>query len=146
MTRSAASLVGLAVAIPLLTLGWARARRRGDACDALALLALLGIVRCAVDPTHLEYYYVAALIPLAAWEVVGLGQLPLFTILATAAVALGFGGSLHAAPSLLSAASITGTLMLVSYLSHRAFHGKATEFRLRPAPGWEPTTGGTGIC
>jgi Glycosyltransferase family 87 len=141
MTRSTASVVGSAVALPLLTLGWARARRRGGACDALALLALLGIVRCAVDPTHLEYYYVAALIPLAAWEVVGLGRLPLLTVLATVAVALSFGGSFQATPAALSAASIAATLILVGYLAHLTFHGEATGLRSRRAPAWRSTTG-----
>jgi hypothetical protein len=141
MTRSIASLVGLAVALPLLMLGWARARRRGDACDALALLALLGSVRCAIDPTHLEYYYVAALIPLAVWEVVGRGRLPLLTALGTVAVGVSFGGSLHITSAALSALSITATLILIGYLARRAFHGERSDSRLRRTHAWAPTPG-----
>lgn len=134
MTRSTASLIGLAVALALLAAGWARSLRRGRACDALALLALLGVVRCAIDPTHLEYYYVAALIPLAAWEVVGQDRLPLLMVLMAAAVALGFGDYARFAPALLNAASSAGTLILIGYLAHRAFGGSETGARWRDRP------------
>jgi hypothetical protein len=121
MGRSAALLVGLALAAPLLMLGWRHARKHEGSCDALALLALLGVLRCAVDPTHLEYYYVAALIPLATWEVVGQQRMPVLTGLATGAVALMPAASEHAAPALVCAVSILVTVMLGSYLALRAF-------------------------
>ena len=68
LTRIGATALVCAAAAPLGVAWLVRARRRGATCDPLALLALLGLLRCLFDSTHLEYYMVAALIPLAAWE------------------------------------------------------------------------------
>jgi hypothetical protein len=122
MTRSMASAIGVSVALGLLALGWIHARRRDGACEPLALLALLGVARCAVDPTHLPYYYLIVLIPLAAWEAVGLGRAPLLTGVVTVAVWLMPIGVQHVSPYVLSAFSIVGTAALSAYLAHRAFH------------------------
>lgn len=111
MGRSAASLIGLAAALMLLALGWNYARHRGRACDALALLALLGVMRCAIDSTHLYYYYLVVLLPLVVWETVGLDRPPLVGALATVAVFLIPGTATHLAPAALSAASIAGTVL-----------------------------------
>jgi hypothetical protein len=141
MTRGTASLLAIAVALPLLALRWNRARRRGDTCDPLALLALFGILRCACDSTHLEYYYLAALIPLAAWEAVNLRRLPLATVVASAGVALLPGGALHASGAVLNAASTVGTLILVGYVASRAFYDeRAGGPSHRRGFAWQPTT------
>jgi hypothetical protein len=129
--RSTATMVALLVALPLCALSWIRARRQGGTFDPLALLALLGMLRCACDSTTLEYYYLAALIPLAAWEAVGLERLPVMTALAATAVALISGDALHDSPVLLSAASISWTLILCGYLASRAFHAEPSSRGLR---------------
>jgi hypothetical protein len=125
--RAVSSMAGLAVACVLLVLTRGYARRSGRGCDPLALLALLGVLRCAIDSTNLEYYYVAALVPLVAWEVLSVGRLPLISALATLAVGLIPTASYNVAPAVLCAASITGTVALVWYLTHRAFHPEAPD-------------------
>ena len=65
-----AGLVPLAALV--LALLFAR-RRRGDPADpalepALALLALVLLARCALDPSNLQYYEVAPFLALLAWE------------------------------------------------------------------------------
>lgn len=121
MGRSAASVVGLVLALMVLAIGWASVRRRRGTCDVLALLALLGVLRCAIDSTHLEYYYLVALIPLVVWEAVRLGRPPLISALATVAVGLIPTAAGHLAPAVLSAMSIVGTVALGSYLAYHAF-------------------------
>jgi hypothetical protein len=146
LTRSTASILGLCVALPVLAVYWARTHRRGGACDPLALLALFGVLRCACDTTALEYYYLAALIPLAAWEVVGLGRTPVVTVLATAALTLIPGGWLHAEPAVLNAAWVALTFALVAYLARRAFNADLTRSTgSRRTPAWQLETSlGTG--
>jgi len=61
-------IVGLA--LPLAVAWWLRAgrgARRRD--DALALLALLFLARCALDPWNLVYYHLPLVLALLAWEV-----------------------------------------------------------------------------
>jgi hypothetical protein len=131
LTRSAGSLLVLSVGLLLLALGWERGRRRGSQYDVLALLALLGLVRCLSDTTNLEYYYLAVLIPLAAWETVELGRPPVVTAFATGALALMFGPGLRVDPAVLNIASIASMLILGAYLYRRAFRGAI--YRSRPS-------------
>ena len=52
-----------------IPLAWPLARRRGrTADDALALLALLLLLRCVLDPSNHVYYQVPFVLALAAWE------------------------------------------------------------------------------
>jgi hypothetical protein len=55
-----------------LTLAWARAQRaardRGAGEHVLALLALLFLLRCALDPWNVVYYELPFLLALLAWE------------------------------------------------------------------------------
>ena len=61
-----------------LSLLWAWRRRATGAAreDALALLALLLLMRCAVDPWNNAYYAVPAVISLGAWEALTRRGLP----------------------------------------------------------------------
>jgi hypothetical protein len=122
LDRSVASL--LALAAGLLTVAWfaRRSLQRGRQLDPLALLALLGLIRCAVDPVPLEYNLVATLIPLAAWEALELGRLPVLAAAATLAGALLYGARLHVSPALTSALTVAGVLALAAYLARDAFH------------------------
>jgi hypothetical protein len=60
-------IVGLA--LPLALAWWLRAGRDRNRDDALALLALLFLARCALDPWNLVYYQLPLVLALLAWEV-----------------------------------------------------------------------------
>ncbi|MGZ4178435.1 MAG: hypothetical protein ACXVUX_19660, partial [Solirubrobacteraceae bacterium] len=91
LTRSTAAAIVLALACAGI---WAYAQRaRGSAqdgrppqIDGLALLAVLGLVRCLADPLPDTYYFVALVIPLALWEAGTLRRLPLLAALVSVAV------------------------------------------------------------
>jgi hypothetical protein len=122
LDRSVAAMLALVLALAVLALLAVRAQRRGRQLDPLALLALLGLIRCAVDPLPLEYNLVATLVPLAAWEVVERGRIPLVTAAVALAGTLLFGAHLHASPATISALTITFVLALGVYLAREACH------------------------
>jgi hypothetical protein len=139
MAAASACVVGLGAV-------WAYARtRRGERCgyDALALLALVGLLRCIADPDPLEYNFVAVLIPLAAWEAVALERLPIVTALATLAIALLDTGSVaisagtawHLGPATVNAISIGLMVALGCYLTYRAVRPESRVGRWRALPG-----------
>ena len=66
--RVSAAALTLALAMSVGTGWYVWARRRGATCDPLALLTLLGILRCVCDTTHEAYYATSILIPAATWE------------------------------------------------------------------------------
>jgi hypothetical protein len=57
----------VAIAVPLSLAWWRRPHRNLD--DALALLALLFLLRCLLDPWNLGYYHLPLVTALIAWEV-----------------------------------------------------------------------------
>jgi hypothetical protein len=62
---------------------WWRLRRRGaDRADALGLLALVLLARCALDPWNVIYYELPFVIALLAWEV-ELGRTPFASLTAS---------------------------------------------------------------
>jgi hypothetical protein len=65
-------IVGLAIPLSLLA-----ARRRAD---PLALLALLLLLRCVLDPWNNTYYVLPCVLALAAWEPLRYGRPPLFAL------------------------------------------------------------------
>jgi hypothetical protein len=133
ITRSFAAAFGLAIAFGAIWLYWSRSGARTRRVDALALLALCGLLRCLTDPDPLQYNFVALLIPLAAWEAVELDRLPIVTALAMGAaallargsVALHAGAGVHLTPALLSALSVGWGLLLACYLARRVVHARA---------------------
>jgi hypothetical protein len=105
--------------------GWLlRARRRGATADPLALLALLGVLRCVVDSTHLEYYWIAALIPLAGWEAIE-NRAPIVTALTSLGLGLLYAAAGHVPSGELYLVSLAGKLILVAYLAQRAMRRPA---------------------
>jgi hypothetical protein len=73
--REVVVLLSIPLALPL-------ARRRDrSANDCIALMALLFLLRCALDPSDHVYYHVPFVIALAAWEA-RTGRLPLLTMTA----------------------------------------------------------------
>ena len=59
--------------------------------DALALLALLFLVRCLVDPVDNASHYVPFLLSLLAWEGLVRRRLPLVSILTSATIPVAIG-------------------------------------------------------
>jgi hypothetical protein len=69
------AIVLLALALPLALA--ARRRRFGlSGADAMALLALLALLRCALDPVDNLYYHVPLLLALAGWDAFASRGLP----------------------------------------------------------------------
>jgi hypothetical protein len=85
----AAGLGMLALGAVVVAAGrWRRRRRPVAAVDPLALLALLGLLRCLVDPAALGYYLVAAALPLAVWEADVRRRLPVLSLAGAAVQAI----------------------------------------------------------
>jgi hypothetical protein len=76
----------------VLSVAWAlrRSRTGAPAHDALLLLALLLLVRCAIDPWNNAYYAVPAVLALGAWEAHARRGLPVLAISVTALTWLSF--------------------------------------------------------
>jgi glycosyl transferase family 87 len=81
----------VSLAAPLAGLHWWR-RRRLEACDALALLGLLLLLRCLLDPWNCVYYAIPAIMSLTAWEAHTRRGLPVLGIGVTALTWLSFVG------------------------------------------------------
>ena len=124
VTRSVAACTAVIAALAAVALATLRANSSERRLDPLALLALLGLIRCAVDPVPLEYNLVAALIPLAAWEALERGRLPLVTAVAALAGTLVFGARLHVSAGFTSALAISFTAILGAYLARHAFNSR----------------------
>jgi hypothetical protein len=71
----------VAMAAPL-TLLWLR-RRRGRPLEPLALLTLLLLARCLLDPWNNRYYAVPFLLALIVWECLSRREVPLLSLAAT---------------------------------------------------------------
>jgi hypothetical protein len=115
LTRSGVSLLLLGVALVGSAAACVR-RRKQRRVDALALLALLALVRAGGDSLPLEYYYVPFLLALGVWEASTLRRLPVVTLIATALLAATFGIALRLSPDVLNVLSLTWTLALGAYL------------------------------
>ncbi len=122
LSRAQSSMLGLAVVVPVLAIAWARARRRSAGLDPLALLVLLALARVACDSTHIEYYYLAVLVPLTVWEAMTLERLPLLALITTAAVALIPQADALGDSAALWLVSVGWMVLLGWYLGRHAFH------------------------
>lgn len=83
-------IVGLGLA---LSAAWALQRRHSHAAmahDALLLLALVLLLRSAIDPWNNAYYAVPAVFALGAWESLSRRGLPVFSIMVLALTWLSF--------------------------------------------------------
>ena len=72
------------LALPLSAAWWFSRRRTPD--DVLALLALLFLLRCLLDPVDNAYYHVPFLLSLIAWEGLVRRGLPLVSMLSSVAI------------------------------------------------------------
>jgi len=76
--------------VALAGLWWARAGAGRERDDALALLALVLLLRCALDPWNLVYYQLPCALALVAWETRRGRPYPIVTLAFTAATWLSF--------------------------------------------------------
>jgi hypothetical protein len=76
-------IVALGALLPLLLLLQAPRRREASTETALTMLALLFLLRCALDPLTVGYYHVPLLLSLLALEALHRRGLPLLTLLSS---------------------------------------------------------------
>jgi hypothetical protein len=76
-------LVGSTFAVSIAW--WLRNGRQGGRDDVLAVLALVFLLRCMLDPWNLVYYHLPLVVALAAWEARKGRDLPVLSLAATAA-------------------------------------------------------------
>ncbi|HWB70125.1 MAG TPA: glycosyltransferase 87 family protein [Solirubrobacterales bacterium] len=76
-------IVATVLLLPLALWAW-RGRFGLDAERALALLALLALLRCVLDPVDNLYYHVPLLVALLGWDALSAERLPLRGLAATA--------------------------------------------------------------
>jgi hypothetical protein len=69
---------------------WLRSGSERNRDDVLGLLALVLLLRCMIDPWNLVYYHLPLVIALAAWEARRGRDLPVLSLIATAACWLTF--------------------------------------------------------
>jgi hypothetical protein len=110
-------ILALALALGML---WLR-RRRGPLEDGLALLALVLLLRCLLDPLDNAYYHVPFLLSLLAWEALRRRGLPVLTLLAAGGLWAAFEPALVAHPILDNALHLGGAAMLSGWISLSLF-------------------------
>ncbi len=154
MQRPEAAGGGLAAAAAIVCLVGLALRGR-PACgrevrawiDPMALLALIGLLRCITDPEDGSYYLVAAVIPLVVWEVGTRRRLPVAAVLLWGVQGLCFTGpspfgqgfpELSGAPAVPT--FVAATLLLAGYLTVRTFVRSAPA--LRPVASRSPAPAG----
>lgn len=113
-------IVLLALALPL-ALAW----RRGlplSPSDGFALLALLALLRCVLDPVDNFYYHEPLLLAFVGWDAVSPRTAPLRTLLAVA-TALAFSSAWHEGTGLsaLNAVYLLGAGALGAWLASSLF-------------------------
>jgi hypothetical protein len=100
----------VALVLALSAAWWFSPRRTPD--DALALLALLFLVRCVVDPVDNASHHVPFLLSLLAWEGLVRRRLPLVSILTSATIYFAIGNDFYLAAILPVATWLALTLYL----------------------------------
>ena len=109
--------------------------------DGLALLALLCLVRCVLDPEPLEYNFIVVLVPLLVWELQARGGVPIFAVAFALFASLLYGGRLHLPTIGVNALSILSDLglgaLLVLGLTRR---GVRRPSRVSTMPAAAPTS------
>ena len=119
--------VVLAVALALA----AARRRRTGRDDCLALLALVLLLRCLLDPVNASYYHVPFLTSLLAWESLRRRGLPLLSLLASSALALTLAEPLVGSPALDNAFYLGWTTSLAALMAVVLFLPEAASRLLR---------------
>jgi hypothetical protein len=105
-----------ALAVPLSALA---ARRKAD---PLALLALLLLLRCVLDPWNNTYYVIPCVLALAAWEPLRHGRPPLLALATVVATFITMERIFDVAPlDVVAACYLAWTLPLAAFLGWRLY-------------------------
>ncbi len=128
------------LAVPLAALFAARLRRgRVGRTDALALLALLLLLRGLLDPWNSIYYVLPAILALVSWEALSRPGLPVGAMAIAALTWITFvPGPDHLGPDGLAALYLAWALPATALLARWAFAGAGA-----PAAGAQPTISAT---
>lgn len=129
-----------ALFVPLSLAWWHRRRRSGVAVapeQVLALLALLLLLRCMLDPWNNVYYQLPFLVALLSWEALcRTAQPPVLTLAATIATWVTFYTLSDQDPDLLCAVYLAWALPLALWLARTslltAFQSKPTQPHASP--------------
>jgi hypothetical protein len=113
----------VAIALPL-SLAWRRRPNR-NLDDALALLALLFLLRCVLDPWNLGYYHLPLVTALIAWEVRGGRDWPLLGLAVSAATWMTFVTNHGRTTDTPFFMYLAWALPLAAYLAHRLYLQRA---------------------
>ena len=119
LEKSSALAIGFVASLAIAVALWRVAAARGARTDPLALLALLALLRCLIDPGPVEYYYAPLVIVLAIWETAVLERLPIVAVCTLAAVTLTFRAAGHLGAAELNALSLGWAAILGGYLASR---------------------------
>jgi len=114
--------------VAILTLGLGAAALRRRMVDPLALLALLMLIRCALDPWDHAYYHAPFLAALIAWEVLEARRAPWLGAIAAAWLGIVFQLDLPLSDVLYA----LWVLPMIGWLSRRAM--RLEPLRAAPAP------------
>jgi hypothetical protein len=128
----------VALAVPLCLAWWRRPQR--DLDDAFALLALLFLERCVLDPWNVGYYHLPLVTALIAWEVRRGRDWPLLGLAVSAAVWVTFVLNHERTTNLPFILYLAWTLPLAAYLARRLYTSRAPLRSPRPWP-VDPTSG-----
>lgn len=111
-----------ALGVPLSLLFWWRNRGRPAGEHVLALLALLLLLRCILDPWNVVYYELPFLLALLSWEsLCRPSRPPIVTLAATLATWITFEGLRGQSPDVLCAFLLAWSLPLAAWLAREAF-------------------------
>jgi hypothetical protein len=116
--------------VAVLTLGLGAVAVRRRLLDPLALLAVLMLVRCALDPWDHAYYHAPFLAALIAWEALELRRMPLLSAACAAWLGLVFRLDLPLSDLLYAA----WALPMIAGLTRRALRLEPLRAALRPLP------------
>jgi hypothetical protein len=141
------TIVGTAGA--LAAVWWARARRWPNAPrDALLLLALVMLLRAALDPWNNLYYHVPFLVALTAYEVRN-GRMAVITFLYTFALLIVVPiGGLHMSYDLRAAAYAAVVVPTIGWMAWRLYSGSGNGQGMRVArhAGFSPSPSADGVA
>ena len=129
ISRVAEPLV-LGLALALSAAYW-RVRRERVAVDALALLALILLVRCMLDPLAISYHNAPFAIALASWEGLRRRGVPYVTLAANGGILV--TAQLASQPDLLNAVYLAWTVPMAVYLGLVTLGPRRTRAVLAPA-------------
>jgi hypothetical protein len=107
------------LALPLTALAWGRTK------DALALLALLFLLRCVLDPWNLVYYHLPLAVALVAWEVRANREWPILALAVNAAAWVSFVTYDERTTNRPFLLYMAWALPLAAYLAHRLYVRRA---------------------